>query len=130
MIVINQNTTNNIVVTVTQDTDTTYNYYLFVFSSLFNADTVKFTSQDTSQYPERYNLFAVTSMTSANTTGSQVYFEYEGDYKYTIYGKTSNDLDIPQNDRLLETGFARVQGTTITNQSPNLEYDNEGYDPD
>ena len=130
LIVITQNSTNNIVVTVSQDTSTTYNYYLFVFQSLFDATTVKFTAQDTSQYPERFNLFAVTSMTNANTTGGQVYFKYEGDYTYKIYGKDVNNLTTPSTDYLLETGFARVEGTTVTYEGANLEYNNEGYDPD
>jgi hypothetical protein len=131
LIVIEQNSTNNIVVTASQDKQINYSYYLFVFESLMRAATVLFTSQDNSEHPERYNLFSVTSMSSsANTTGSQVTFKYEGDYKYKIYGKSINNLDVPSDDSLLEVGFARVQGTNVSTTSFDLEYNNEGYDPD
>lgn len=130
MIVINKDSTNNVVVTVSQDTNTNYSYYLFVFYSLMRGATIKFTAEDTSTSPERYNLFEIVETTPANATGGEVSFTTEGDYKYEIYGKWTNDLDVPPSSSALESGYARVQGTTYVYDSTNSDYNNIGYDPD
>ena len=129
MIVFEKNSTNNIVVTVSQDTNTNYSYYLFVFTSLMNTATVSCTAQDTSTAHERYNLFSIEETSGAVSTSGQVFFTYAGDYYYEIYGKWENDLTVPNATALLESGYARVEGTPYTYNSPDIDYTNKAYDP-
>lgn len=129
MIIVDKNSENKIVITVSQDTGINYSHYLFVFESLMRAATVKFTSSDVSEHPSRFNLFEITETATANVTSSEAYFEYEGDYKYKVYGKYENDLNVPSGVPL-ETGFARVQGTNYTYTATDSNFINKAYDPD
>jgi hypothetical protein len=128
LIVINKDSENKLVLTLSQDAGVNYTYYLFVFSSLHMAQDVKFLAQDTSTHPERYNLITVTEMADPDTLDAEAYFRNTGDYKYQVYGKYTQDLDVPIG-LPLETGFARVQGINYTYDSTNSNYNTIGYDP-
>lgn len=128
MVVIDKDTENKLVLTLSQEAGVNYTYYLFVFESLNRGADVKFLGVDTSQHPERYNLIEVEETDPADTLNSEVYFSNTGDYKYKVYGKFTQDLTIPSADPL-EVGFARVQGANYTYDSTNSNYTTIGYDP-
>lgn len=82
MIYVAQNSTNKIVLTLTEVTTVTNPSYLFVFTNEYNTGStpILFTAADTSLYPERYNLFTLAEPTDLSLV--------VGQYTYEIYEKS------------------------------------------
>lgn len=82
MIYIAQNSSNKIVLTLTEVTTVTNPSYLFVFTNEYNTTStpILFTVADTSSYPERYNLFNLVEPTDLSLV--------IGQYTYQIYEKS------------------------------------------
>lgn len=82
MIYVAQNSSNKIVLTLTEVTTVTNPSYLFVFTNEYNTTStpILFTATDTSSYPERYNLFNLVEPTDLNLV--------VGQYTYEIYEKS------------------------------------------
>lgn len=79
MIYIDQASTNNIVLTLSEVTTVSTPHYLFVFTNEMNTTSTPqlFTASDTSSYPDRYNLFSLDEPTDITLI--------KGQYKYEIY---------------------------------------------
>jgi hypothetical protein len=109
MIYIAQNSSNKIVLTLTEVTTVTNPSYLFVFTNEFDTNTgtqILFTAADTSSYPERYNLFNLVEPTDLSLV--------VGQYTYQIYEKSgpfTTPLSIAQTTGVvIEEGRMVVSG--------------------
>lgn len=79
--------------------------WLFVFElEQNNGYTYKKQFVDISSYPESYNRFLITA-------GTDIVFEIEGDYKYSVY-QMPDEISIDETEGLLvESGKMRLQAT-------------------
>ena len=80
-----KNTTNKVVVTLTENSTASNPYYLFQFTNQTSKVDYYFIASDISNFPERYNEFNVTERDSPNTLQGQVELGEEGFYNYTVY---------------------------------------------
>jgi len=109
MIYVAQNSSNQIVLTLTEVTTVSSPSYLFVFTNEFDTNTgtqILFTAADTSLYPERYNLFTLVEPTDLSLV--------VGQYTYKIYEKSGPftlPLSIAQTTgQVIEEGRMVVSG--------------------
>lgn len=116
MLVINKDTTNNLIVTLQEKVTLTNPYYLFVFTNDIQLNTVAFIQSNTSTHTERYDKFVLTE-----TSGAQNYYNGTvellplGSWTYRVYEQTSStNLDPALAYGLLEVGQAKVVGTNET----------------
>lgn len=77
--------TNNVVVTLTENSTLTNPYYLFQFTNQTSNVDYYFIATDVSLYKERYNEFSVTERDTPNTLAGEVELGDTGFYNYTIY---------------------------------------------
>lgn len=112
MLIIEKNSTNTIVATLTEKVTIVNPYYLFVCYGKSNQAVVKCLLTDVSEYTYRYNKFTFSE-------GTDITFPNKGDYTYKFYQKDAADTTIPSETYLLETGILRVvnEGQTITSHS-------------
>lgn len=101
MVLINKGTTNTIILTLTEKVTISAPYFLMVLDGKSGQDVVKWLMTDTSPYPEHYNKFTFVEGTTAT-------IPYKGDYIYKAYQKVTEDLTIPSEANLLETGILRM----------------------
>lgn len=80
-----KDTTNKVVVTLTENSTVSNPYYLFQFTNQTTNVDYYFIASDISNFKTRYNEFSVTERDSANTLQGQVSLGEEGFYNYTIY---------------------------------------------
>lgn len=80
-----KNTTNKVVVTLTENSTVSNPYYLFQFTNQTSKVDYYFIASDISNFKERYNEFSVTERDSPNTLQGQVQLGEEGFYNYTVY---------------------------------------------
>jgi hypothetical protein len=82
------------------------------------ANTEKcFISTDLSSYPERYNRFLITEVSSGENLTSGVVTLTEGIHEYRVYEQTSTTnllWQMADNQTPLEIGLAKVTGTPST----------------
>jgi hypothetical protein len=108
MIYVAQNSSNKIVLTLTEVTTVTNPSYLFVFTNEYNTTStpILFTAADASSYPERYNLFNLVEPTDLSLV--------VGQYTYQIYEKSgpfTTPLSIAQTTGVvIEEGRMVVSG--------------------
>ncbi len=84
--------TNNVVVTLTENSTLTNPYYLFQFTNQTSNVDYYFIATDVSLYKERYNEFSVTERDTPNTLAGEVELGDTGFYNYTIYQTTLTTL--------------------------------------
>jgi len=129
MILITKSTTNTVNLSLYQKGSSSTAYFLFVFKGMGKTGQVlKCTSQANIVNWERYAGFSITEKTSPTLTASQIYFATPGLWNYEIYEKTVNTLTIPSTDPI-ETGMARVIGTSSTKKTYEPSTTISGYDP-
>lgn len=88
--------------------------YLFEFESQSTAVKTYCIGVDTSNWPERYNLFDITEQASPDPLSAEVELA-EGFYTYKVYDNDNSTTNIdPDGLRLLEQGFAKSIGTSVT----------------
>ena len=80
-----KNTTNTVVVTLTENSTVTNPYYLFQFTNQTSNVDYYFIGTDESSFKERYNEFSITERDLANTLAGQVELGEEGFYDYIVY---------------------------------------------
>ena len=80
-----KNSTNNVVVTLTENSTVTNPIYLFMFTNQTSNVPYYFISTDTSSYKTRYNKFSVVEKLAANTLNGEVTLGFNGYYNYTVY---------------------------------------------
>ena len=92
MIRINKNTTNSIIVTLTENSTVANPIYLFEFINQQSLDKYYFISTDTSLFKQRYNEFQLTEKLNANTLNGEVTLGNEGFYDYNVYQTSLSSL--------------------------------------
>ena len=122
-----KNNTNNVVVTLTENSTVTNPIYLFMFTNQTSNVPYYFIATDTSSYKTRYNKFSVIEKVAANTLNGEVTLGFNGFYNYTVYqtsltntsGLTTAIDAVPFITKSVEVGVVNVVLDTITN----TEYD-------
>lgn len=137
MITLNQNTHNNVYLTLSESVTLTATsvYFLFRFVNESTNNELLFTGTDLSTNIVRYNLFdiVVTGSTYVNKLNSQILLEPQGKYKYEVYEMTSpTNLYISGTTGVpIEYGIVQLSGTSLepqifyTGQTNNYDF----YEP-
>lgn len=116
MIRFQKGTTNNVVMTLTENATATGFIYLFRFTNQQTAVDYYFIASDTSLYTQRYNQFSVTEKVNPNTLNGEVSLGNEGFYDYEVYqtsitttsGLTNADDAVQYIVKSLEVGLVWV----------------------
>lgn len=106
MILINKNSTNEVVLTLSEKTTLSNVYYLFEVIDDQSNDKYYFVLSDTSTNKERYSLLTIIE-------GTTVTFTNIGFYKYNVYEQTSSSNLNPNGLNLIENGKLKVVDTTV-----------------
>lgn len=106
MILINKNSTNEVVLTLSEKTTLTNVKYLFEVIDDQSNDKYYFVLSDTSPNKERYSLLTIIE-------GTTVTFVNIGFYKYNIYEQTSPTNLNPTGLNLVENGKLKVVDTSV-----------------
>ena len=88
MIKFNKSATNNVVVTLKENSTVANPIYLFKFVSQQTLVSYYFIATDISAYKDRFNQFTVIEKASANTLNGEVTLGSQGYYDYKIYQTT------------------------------------------
>lgn len=121
MILLNNDTTNIVTCTLTENTTLTgTTYYLWEVISDDTFDTVYFIGDDVSTNEYRYNQFNITlTGGTANPTGGTINNLNYGMYNYNVYQQSSNTSLVPDSvSNIVERGRIKVIG----DQVPTIEY--------
>lgn len=123
MQIINKNSNNYLIFTLSEKVTLTNPYYLFSFKHQVEMNPINFIAFDSSLYKERYNKFLITETTGTTTlTSGIVSLAETGFYEYAIYEQTSSsNLDLNNTGNLLEIGMVKVN----SDRPVYKEYDNE-----
>jgi|LakMenE01Jun11ns_1017448.scaffolds.fasta_scaffold9908225_3 hypothetical protein len=118
MINIDKNSTNKVILTLTEKSTLLNPIYLFSFTSTtdFN-NVVNFVGADTSIYKSRYNEFDIieTGTTFVNLTASTINLNPPGMWDYSIYEGTGVTLSISATTgNIIEQGKVIVDGEDLT----------------
>lgn len=125
MIFIKKNQSNKLILSLTESSRLTNPYYLFVFENEFNlnVEPIYWTTDDTSNHPNRYNEFELNENTSGSTTGgiSTDLSLISGQYKYVVYESEEQTLDVLETtQRIIESGRMVVEIDYTTTQTNNI----------
>ena len=123
MQIINKNSNNYLIFTLSEKVTLTNPNYLFSFKHQVEMNPINFITFDVSLYKDRYNKFLITETTGTTTlTSGIVSLAETGFYEYAIYEQVSStNLDLTQTGNLLEIGMVKVN----SNKPIYIEYDNE-----
>lgn len=114
MILINKNSSNNCILTLSERTTLTNVKYLFEFTNDSTKEVKTFISADISLNKLRYNEFVIIENATENLLNGTVSLTV-GDWKYNIYEQTSStNLIVANSGALVENGKVEVKGT-VTN---------------
>lgn len=108
MIRITQDSANTVVITTTEKGSASH--YLFKFFDFTTNTSSYCVADDTSPYPERYNVFTITDTASPTPTDAEVDLA-TGELKYFVYANSSSSNLDPTGLTLLESGMCIVSGT-------------------
>lgn len=122
MIYIIRNTTNQVVLTLTESVTIPNPFFIFSFQPLATLNEyqplIYFTTLDVSNYCNRYNLFEITEDDAGSTTGGNnipLYLK-PGQYQYKVYQSTTDSLNPNTFGSLLEEGKMVVGDLTQPDQ--------------
>jgi len=122
MILINQDTTNTVILTLTEKTTISSPTYLFEFVNDITRSAKRFIAIDISAYTDRYNEFVITETASENLYTGNIDLNEKGFYSYRIFQQASTtNLDVTLTGALVETGKVKVLGIVTTLH----KYDNQ-----
>ena len=124
MITINKNTSNTVVLTLTEKCLLVNPYFLFEFKNVSTNTKQYIIPIDNSTQKDRFNQFTIVE--TASPTIPQIKLTV-GDYEYTIYEQASSSNTNPAGLNVVELGyatcydlttvtFAEYQGGTTTNK--------------
>lgn len=125
MIKIIKGESRDIIVTLNENQTLTNPDFLFEFTNDTTGETKIFTQFDSSEYPERYNLFVITDSTTELPYNGQMDFSPVGYWSYNIYETVQaspNSLVVPSPGYLLESGKVWVVDNTA---STDMYFDDE-----
>jgi hypothetical protein len=122
-----KNSTNNVVVTLTENSTVTNPIYLFMFTNQTSNVPYYFIGTDTSAYKTRYNKFSIIEKVSANTLNGEVTLGFKGYYNYKVYqtslantsGLTTAADAVPYITKTVEVGVVDV----VLDAQTTTEYD-------
>jgi len=116
MLLINKNTNNTLIVTITEKVSISNPYFLFVFTSDATNEKVIFLQENISQHTDRYDEFVITERsTNLDYTSGIIEFLPIGSWTYEIFEQASStNLDRTLTGARLEVGKAKVIGTNET----------------
>jgi len=108
---IDRNSSNDVVVTLTEYGTATY--YLFELKSDTTEGVQYCVAQDSSAFPNRFNQFAITEVGSGTPTptNAEMKLGNDGQWQYFIYANISSSNLDPTGLLLLEQGIVKVTGT-------------------
>jgi hypothetical protein len=124
MIYVNKNTTNTLVLTLTEKSQIQAPSYLFKFVDDSTKTEKLFNMADTSPYARRYNLFQLTETPNENLSAGQVELNY-GFGRYKVYESVNPTLFISgTTGRVLEEGiyFVPSYPASMNNNNSNTIY--------
>lgn len=133
MIYLNQNSTNNVVLTLTENvTLTGTTYFLFEFINDDTRVSKLFTTDDLSTNTCRYNQFDITvTGGTENLTGGTINLDPVGYYKYNVYQMTDpTNISLSGTSGIVETGKLYLSGDTkptVYSYTGNTETDTDTY---
>jgi hypothetical protein len=110
MLIIRKNETNNLIATVSMNKTLANPYYLFSFQHIASKERISFIPQVITSNV-RYDKFRFTESPNTNLslTPPQIYFQYLGQYYYSIYEQaSSSNTDPALAYNKLESGRANV----------------------
>ena len=111
MILINKNSSNEVVLTLSEKTTIVEPTYLFEFTNDSTKETKVFISADYSNNKERFNVFNIIETLIEVPLTGRVRLTI-GNWKYKIYEQVSpSNLIVANADRLVENGRVEVKGT-------------------
>jgi len=112
--VIEKNTINNIVVTVSERSQIVDPYFLVVFTNKFDleGETKVCSMQNGVTLNVRYDLLVISETTSPNPLQGEVY-HIEGEWSYKVYESVNQTILIEETTgRILQEGFCIVVSQT------------------
>jgi hypothetical protein len=122
MIYIIRNTTNQVVLTLTESVTIPNPFFIFSFQPLATLNEyqplIYFTTLDLSNYCNRYNLFEIVEDDNGSTNGGNdipLYLK-PGQYQYKVYQSTTDSLNPNTFGSLLEEGKMVVGDLTQPDQ--------------
>jgi len=122
MIYIIRNTTNQVVLTLTESVTILNPFFIFSFQPLATLNEYQplifFTTLDLSNYCNRYNLFEIVEDDNGSTNGGNdipLYLK-PGQYQYKVYQSTTDSLNPNTFGSLLEEGKMVVGDLTQPDQ--------------
>lgn len=111
MILINKNSSNEVVLTLSEKTSIVNPTYLFEFINDATKETKLFISADYSNNKERFNIFNIIETSTEVPLTGRVSLTV-GNWKYNIYQQTSTtNLVVANSGGLVENGRVDVVGT-------------------
>jgi hypothetical protein len=122
-----KNSTNNIIVTLTENSTVSNPVYLFMFTNQTSNVPYYFIGTDTSAYKTRYNKFIIVEKVGANTLNGEVSLGLNGFYNYSVYqisltntsGLANAAAAVPFITKTVEVGVVDV----VKDAQINTEYD-------
>jgi hypothetical protein len=122
-----KNSTNNVVVTLTENSTVTNPIYLFLFTNQTSNVPYYFIGTDTSIYKTRYNKFSIVEKVGANTLNGEVTLGLNGFYNYKVYqtslsntsGLANAAAAVPYITKTVEVGVVDV----VLDAQTTTEYD-------
>ena len=126
MIKLEKNTTNDVVVTLTEKTTISNPTYLFSFKNDITNEYKNFIAADTSTATDRYNEFSIVEVGNGaeDLLNGEISLTEYGFYTYTIYAQTSPTNLIPANaDETVEIGKMKLIGNEVSWTEPTNDND-------
>lgn len=126
MVLINKNSNNTMVLTLTENSTLTNPFYLFNFVSDVTNESVNFIATDLSNYTDRYNKFLITETSGTQIlTSGTIELNPAGSWTYKVYEQTSDTNLNPllsTNTTPLEVGIIKVKGNeTVYNTNSDID---------
>lgn len=131
MIKLNLNTTNNIVLTLTENATISNPFYLFEFEYDMSGDVDTFLAENISVSTERFDRFKIIVNTSGSTSDSSgstiaelVWNEYKGNNgSYKVHQVLTPTLDLNDSIGILEVGKFLIESEP--NEVEEITYNND-----
>jgi hypothetical protein len=121
MINLDKNTSNTVVLTLTERSKLINPTYVFRFVNALEKNEVIFNAEDLSNFNCRYNLFNIveSGSTFTNLTGGTINLNPAGYWDYQVYEATGSTLSISgTTGRILETGKMFLNDDNFSDDLP------------